>query len=163
MNKQGLTVGLIAVVAVVAAVGAILFSTRHNKVEVKGQVLKVRSHQLSADRTVVLMDVRLENPSTQQFMVKDVEVYVDGSDGKPTQADIFSDVDGQRVIDYYPVLGKKYNPSLIRRDKIASGKTVDRTLLINVPISDVQFAARKGLRIVVQDADGPKSEFSEAR
>lgn len=163
MNKQGLAAGLIAVAAVAAVLGVILFSTRHNKVEVKGQVLKARSHQLSPDRTVVLMDVRLENPSTQQFMVKQVEVYVDGADGKPVQADIFSDIDGQRVIDYYPVLGKKYNPSLIQRDKIPAGKSADRTLLINVPISDTQFAARKRLRIVVHDADGPTSEIAEVR
>jgi hypothetical protein len=163
VNKQGLTAGLIAVVAVVAVLGAILFSTRHNKIEVKGSVLKLRSHQLSADRTVVLMDVRLQNPSTQQFMVKEVEVYVDGADGKATQAEIFSDIDGQRVIDYYPVLGKKYNPSLIRRDKIAAGATADRTLLINVPMSDEQFGKRKRVRIVVHDADGPTSEFAEVR
>ena len=96
-------------------------------------------------------------------MVKEVEVYIDGADGKATPAEIFSDIDGQRVIDYYPVLGKKYNPSLIRRDKIAAGASVDRTMLINVPMSDEQFARRKRLRIVVHDSDGPTSEIVEAR
>jgi hypothetical protein len=163
VNKQGLVAGLIALVAVAALLGGILFSTRHNKVELKGEILKVRSHQLDAEHTVAVLDLRLTNPSTQQFMVKDVEVYVDDPGGAAKEADVFSDIDGLRVLEYYKVLGKRYNPSLIRRDKFSAGQSADRTLMINVPMTDEQFAKRKRLRVVIHDADGPTTEVAEAR
>jgi hypothetical protein len=163
VNKQGLVAGLIALVAVAAVLGGILFSTRHNKVELKGEILKVRSHQLDGEHTVAVLDIRLTNPSTQQFMVKDVDVFVDDEQGAAKQADVFSDVDGARVLGYYKVLGNRYNPSLIRRDKFNPGQSADRTLMINVPMSDEQFAKRRRVRVIVHDADGPTTEVVEAR
>ena len=38
MNKQAAVAGSIAILLVAAVVGSILFSTRHNKVELKGNV-----------------------------------------------------------------------------------------------------------------------------
>ncbi len=163
MNKQGLVAGLIALVAVAALVGGILFSTRHNKVELNGQILKVRSHQIDAEHTVVVLDLRIQNPSTQQFLVKNVEVFVDDAGGAAKQGDVFTDVDGQRVLEYYKVLGKRYNPSLIQRDKFNSGQSADRTLMASVPMTDQQFAARKRIRVVIHDSDGPTAEVVESR
>ena len=48
MNKQNAVVGLIAVLVVGAIVGGILFSTRHNRVELTGSVLKVRTYRSTA-------------------------------------------------------------------------------------------------------------------
>lgn len=163
MNKQGVVAGVIALVAVAAVLGGILFSTRHNKVELKGEILKVRSHQLDAEHTVVVLDVRLTNPSTQQFLVKDVDVFVDDASGAAKSADVFTDMDGVRVLEYYKVLGKKYNPSLIRRDKFNPGQSADRTMIVNVPMPDEAFAKRKRVRLVIHDADGPTTEVVEAR
>ena len=161
MSKQGLIAGLIAVVVVAAVVGGILLSTRKNRVELQGEFLKVRSHALDPEHTVALIDVRLTNPSTQQFLVKDLDVFVDDASGKPVKADVYSDVEIQRVVEYYPVLGKKYNQGLIRHDKINSGQSVDRTVSINIPLSDEQLARRKGIRIEIHDTDGPTIEVSE--
>lgn len=163
MNRQALTAGIIAVLAVTALVGGILFSTRNNRVDLTGEVLKVRSHQMDADHTIVLLDVRLRNPSTQQFLVKEVEVLVEEPGGKTTPAEIFADADVQRVLDYYPVLGQKYNPGLVRRDKIDAGKSVDRTISMSVPMTDERLGQRSRMQIVIHDSDGPTAKITERK
>ena len=45
---------------------------------------EVRTHQIDAEHTIVLVDTRIDNPSTQQFVVRDVEVFVEEKDGKTT-------------------------------------------------------------------------------
>jgi hypothetical protein len=144
-------VAAVAGIAVVAAVLSwILLSTRKNR-------------QLDPEHTVALIDFRVRNPSTQQFMVREVEVFIDEKDGKSTPADVFSETDIRRVIDYYTTLGKKYSPGLLRRDRINSGESTDRSTAVNAPMTDERFAARKALRIVVHDSDGARTEIVEKR
>ncbi|MEJ7607317.1 MAG: hypothetical protein WKF37_13890 [Bryobacteraceae bacterium] len=133
---------------------SILYGTRNNRLELQGDILKVRSHEIDDANTVAVLDFRLTNPSTQQFVVKEVEVFVDD-----TSADIFPEIDAQRLFQYYPDLGQKYNSSLIRRDKIDPGAQVDRMIAIRVGGKDESFQRRKRLRLVVQDADGAKREI----
>jgi len=153
--------GLIAVVAVAAVVAGIMISTRKNHLELSGEVLKVRSRQLDPEHTIALIDVRVHNPSTQQFLVKDVDVFVDDASGKALPAELFTEIDIQRVVEYYPDLGKKYTQGLIVRDKINPNTTADRTVSISAPMTDAMFNSRKNIRIRVHDADGTTAEFSE--
>jgi hypothetical protein len=163
MNKQALVAGVIALVVVGAVVGGILYSTRKNAVEVAGEVLKVRSHQIDPTNTIVAIDFRITNPSTQQFVVNEVEVFLDTKDGKSIAGDIFSEIDARRMFDYYKVLGPKHNETLVRREKINSGQSVDRMIAARVESTDAGVQDRKALRLVVHDVDGPKSEIVEVR
>jgi len=163
VNRQTLLIGGIAVLVVAVAIGLILVSTRKNRVELAGDILKVRTFQMDPEHTLALIDVRLHNPSTQQFMVRDVEVIADTADGKPVPAELFAESDVQRVLDYYPMLGKKYNPGLLRRDRINSQQTVDRTVSVSFPATDEQLARRKRIHLIVHDADGATTELTEHR
>jgi len=163
VNRQTLLIGGIAVLVVVAAISLVLVSTRKNRVELTGDILKVRTYQIDSEHTIALIDVRVRNPSTQQFMVKDVEVVADSADGKPVSADVFPESDIQRVLDYYPMLGKKYNPGLLLRDRIKSQETTDRTVSVSIPMTDEQLAKRKRIRMIVHDADGATTEVAERR
>jgi hypothetical protein len=163
MNKQALIVGIIALAVVSAIVGGILFSTRHNKVEVTADILKVRSHQIDPASTIVAIDFRLDNPSTQQFVVRDVEVFLDTKDGKSLPGDIFAEVDAQRMFDYFKVLGAKHNTTLIRREKLNSGQSIDRMIAARFDASDAIVQDRKAVRLIIHDIDGPKSEVVEVR
>lgn len=163
MSKQALIAGGIALLVVIAAIGSILFSTRKNRLELTGEFLKVRSHQVEPDRTIALVDVRLTNPSTQQFVVREIEVFVQGPDGESTSAGVFSEPEIRRMVDYYKVLGEKHNPGLLQRDQINPGETIDRTIGISVPMSDARFANRKALRIVAHDVDRKSTEIVEQR
>ncbi len=163
MNKQAVIIGVIALAVVSAFVGSILFSTRHNKVEVSADILKVRSHQIEPTSTIVAGDFRVNNPSTQQFIVREVEIFLDTSDGKSIAGDIFPEIDAQRMFDYYKVLGPKHNTTLIRRERLDSGQSVDRMIAARFDASDETVQGRKAIRLIIHDVDGPKSEVTEVR
>jgi hypothetical protein len=59
------------------------------------------------------------------------------------------------------VLGKKYNPNLMIRQKINPGETIDRMISVRFPGGEEQVQKRKGLRIIVRDIDGIKTEIDE--
>jgi hypothetical protein len=158
MNRQHLVVGAIAVMIVAVAIGSILVTTRKNRIELTGQMLRVRTHQLDAQNTVVLADIRISNPSTQDFVVQDVEVYLDNLKG-----DTFSEIDAKRLFEYYPVLGKKYNENLTIRHRIKSGESVDRMLSVGFKATEEQVANRGAIRLVITEADGAKTEIVEKR
>jgi hypothetical protein len=163
MNRQSMVAALIALVLVAAAVGTILYSTRENRVRLEGEVLKVRSHQMDSEHTIALIDVRLKNPSTQQFVVREIEVFVEEPDGKSTASTLFAEGDARRVIDYYKQLGKKHTPGLLRKDMLGSGETTDRSFAISAPMPDERLAQRKAIRIVIRDVDGATTEILERR
>lgn len=163
MTRQSLTAGLIALALVAAAVGGILYSTRKNRVELRGEILKVRSHMIDPENTIAVVDFRVHNPSSQQFVVREIEVFVDTSDQKPVSADVFSEIDARRMFDYYKVLGAKYNATLLTRDKIEPGETLDRMIAVRFPGPDASLQERKALRLVIHDVDRAKSEVVERR
>ena len=158
MNRQSVVAGVIALLVVIAVVSGILYSTRKNRVELSGEVLRVRTHTIDAENTVVFADIRVTNPSTQQFVVQDVQVFLDGTEG-----DTFSETDAQRLFTYYPVLGKKYNSNLTIRQKINPGESIDRMVSVRFPGGEDGIKNRKALRIVIHDVDGMKTEIIEKR
>ena len=163
MNRQVLTAAAIAVVVVGTALGLILYSTRDNAVGVTGDILKVRTHPSDPENTLIAIDFRLRNPSTQQFMVREVEVFLDPKSGDPLPGEVASEIDARRLFDYYKALGPKYNTTLVRRETIDSGKTIDRGVLVRVTAPEQAVGDRKAVRLVIHDVDGTKSEIAEKR
>jgi hypothetical protein len=163
MSRHSLIIGVVALLIVAGAVTSILVSTRKNRVELHGDVLKVRTHQMDPEHTIALIDLRISNPSTQQFVVSEVEVFVDESGGKSTPTDLFAETDIKRVIAYYPMLGEKFTPGLLRRDKIGSGESTDRSIAVSAPMTDERLGGRAAFRIVVHDVDGETTEIREKR
>ena len=163
MNKHSVVIGAVALLIVAAAVSSILVSTRKNRIELTGEVIKVRTHQSDPEHTIALIDFRVKNPSTQSFVVREVEVFVEEPDGKSTPTDLFSETDIRRVISYYKTLGEKFTPGLLRKDRIAPGETTDRSIAVSAPMTDERLAARKGFRFVIYDVDRATTEFLEKR
>ena len=163
MNRQTLIVAAVALLVVAAAVGGILWSTRRNRIEVRAEVQKVRLMQLDPQNTIAVLDFRVANPSTQRFIVRDVEVEVELADGRTLPAQVASEMDAARLFQNYPVLGQKFNPTLIIRDQLRSGESLDRMLAVRVETSEAELEKRKGFRIRVRDVDGPVSEIVEKR
>ena len=160
MSRQTIVAAGIAILVVGAIVASVLYSTRKNKVELTGKVLQVRTHSVDADNTVVFADMRVSNPSTQQFVVQDVAAFLDTGE-QEVQGDLFTETDAQRLFSFYPVLGKKHNPNLMIRQKINSGESIDRMISVRFPGTEARVQNRKGLRIVVTDVDGAKTEIRE--
>lgn len=163
MNRQTIAIGAIAVLAVAAVVGVIVLRGRANRANLTGEVLKVRSYQMDPEHTIVLIDARVRNPSPQEFIVREIEVFIEEADGAAKAAEVFAESDIQRVIDYYPTLGKKDNRGLRRRDKLNPGDVTDRTIAVSAPMTDQRLGTRRNLRIVVHEIEGAKAEFTERR
>lgn len=161
MGKQTVVAGLIGLVIVAAIVGGILFSTRHNRVELTAKFLQVRAHQIDDDNALVLVDIRVTNPSTQQFVVKEVSAQLEDAGGKTIEGEIASERDAQLVFQYYPVLGKKYNQNLMIRQKINPNETIDRMIVARFPGKETVITTRKNLKFVVTDADRATTTLSE--
>jgi len=144
-----------------ALVGGGLYLTRNNSLVLKGQVLKLRSVPVDNDTTIAVIDFRVTNPSTGQFVVKNLDVFLDTKDGKQVDSANFAELDSKQMFDYYKVLGKKYNATLLTRDKIEAGQTVDRMIAVRFSVPEDQVTNRKDVRLVIEDLDGMKSQVTE--
>jgi len=144
-----------------ALVGGGLYLTRNNSLVLKGQVLKLRSVPVDNDTTIAVIDFRVTNPSTGQFVVKNLDVFLDTKDGKQVDSANFAELDSKQMFDYYKVLGKKYNATLLTRDKIEAGQTVDRMIAVRFSVPEDQVTNRKDVRLVIEDLDGMKSQVME--
>ena len=163
MNRGSLIAALIAVAIVGSIIGGGLYWTRNNHLELKGQVLKVRSYSIDQDYTVAVIDFRVTNPSTSQFVVKDIDVTLDTREGKTLDGAVFSEIDARRLFEYYKVLGTKYNETLVIKDKVESGATLDKMLAVRFTGTDANIQNRKALHISIHDIDGPVTEIVEIR
>lgn len=161
-NQPLLAIG-IGLVFVAVVIGGILFSTRQNRVELKGGILKVRTQAVDEGQSVAVVDLRVVNPSTNQFVVREVRAFLDPVEGSPIEGDVFADVDAERMLDYYKALGPKYNPTLVRRQGIDPGESIDRMVAVRFPVSEQSVLNRKAIRFVVEDVDGAITEVVEER
>ena len=98
MDKQGAFAASLAVLVLVLVVSLVLVATRKNRVELTGEVLEVRSYQNTPENTLALLDVRITNPSTQQFVVRNLEVFVDRQGQEPLKANVFAETDAKRAV-----------------------------------------------------------------
>ena len=96
---------------VAAVVGSILFSTRHNRVELNGTAAPGSNpgHRCAKYRCLS----RYSGHESVHAAVRRggrAGVIRTGRVGSAIPGDTFSETDAQRLFTYYPVLGKKYNP-----------------------------------------------------
>src|SRR5262245_57971949 len=123
VSPAALGVGL---VAVAIGIGMVFFVQRDEVIELKGSVLKVRTQAMDEASAVAVVDFRFVNPSVHYFGVKQVDVLAEDKDGKTLEGKTVGEGDAQRLFQYYPVLGQKFNDTLRMRDKIPARATWDR-------------------------------------
>ena len=161
MNKALLQAFGIAVVVVLAIIAGVFYLQRGAHVELQGRVLKVRTAPLDDQNSVAVVDFRFTNIADYEFAVHDVTVTVEDAAGNPVMGTTVAETDAQRLFQSIPLLGQKYNPSLIVRDKIAPHVSEDRMIAASFHLPEDQLAKRKQLTIRVEDVDGPVSELKE--
>ena len=143
------------------ATGVILYLQRGAHVELKGAILKVRTMGMDDNSSLAVIDFRFANPSNYPFVVRSVDVSATGAGGENYSSTPVPEVDAKRIFDYYPVLGPKFNTSLISRDKIPGQHSEDRMIVARFEIPVAKLDARKNLKIRIEDVDGPVSELVE--
>ena len=145
------------------AVAWILYMQRGSHIEPTGKILKVRTLPADENSSVAVIDFRVENASNFGIIVREVTVTLEEPNGKIDDGAAVSEVDAQRLFQYYPVLGQKFNDTLKIRDRIRAHETMDRMIAVRFEIPQAQVDARKNLRLRVEDVDGPFGEIVERK
>ncbi len=161
INRHLATMFGVGILVVLVGIGVVLFVSRGSHIELKGSILKVRTQALDEANSVAVVDFRFVNPSNYPFVVRSVTVSIQDAAGKPYEGNEVSDVDAKRLFQYYPLLGQKYNESLLMRDRIKARDTQDRMIAVSFPLPVKQLDARKQLSVRIEDVDGPVSELVE--
>jgi len=157
-NRVLLTFGL-AVVVVLAVIGAVFFVQRGAHVVLEGRVLKVRTAPLDERTSVLVADFRCTNVSDYVFTVHDVKVSLVDEKGISVEGMVIAEIDARRLFEGIPLLGQKYNDSLLVRDKIPAHASQDRMIAAKFDVTEAQLEHRKGLTVRIEEADGAISEI----
>lgn len=153
----------IGLAVIVVAVIAVLWMQRGAHLELKGAILKVRTAAMDESSSVAVIDFRFVNAADVPFVVRTVDVSMDGKDGKVYQGEPVSEADAKRLFQFYPLLGQKYNDSLLMRDRIPPRGAEDRMIAARFTLPAADLDARKAFHVRIEDVDGPVSELVEKR
>jgi|HigsolmetaAR201D_1030396.scaffolds.fasta_scaffold04024_9 hypothetical protein len=155
---QFVAIGLVVVAALVAVV---LWTTKGAHLRLEGNVQKVRIQETGEDSAIAVVDFRFRNPSDVSFVVQEVSIFLVDGNGKEIEGMRAAEVDVQRIFQYYPLLGEKFNPVLRPRDQIAPHESMDRMVMASFPVSEAVVQQRKNLILRIEDVDGVVTEIAE--
>jgi hypothetical protein len=161
MQKNFLVAFGIGLAIIALAVGGIFLMQRGDRIELPGKILKVRTAPLSDDSSIAAIDFRIANPSDILFEVRTVTVEMEDSQGKSYQGDPVSEVDAKRLFEALPVLGPKFNPTLIMRDRIGSHGSADRMIAARFQMPMAVLDGRKRFVVRIEEVDGKVFEYKE--
>jgi hypothetical protein len=74
---------------------------------------------------------------------------------------VVSEVDAKQLFAAMPVLGQKFNDTLILRDKIPPHTSQDRMVAARFEVPEARFESRKRFVIRVEEVDGKVVEYSD--
>jgi len=149
------------VLAVGLILGGVLWWNRGAHVELKGGILKVRTQAMEETSTVVVVDFRFANTSDYPFVARTVEVILEDDKGKEHTGRTVSEVDARRIFKYYPLLGQKFNDSLVLRDRVPARASMDRMIAASFELPQGRVDKRRRLRVRIVEVDGGVSEMVE--
>ena len=149
----------IAVVAILIA--GVFRVQRGAHKELRGSILKVRTLALEEKSSVAVIDFRFTNPSDHPFDVREVQVILTGEKGNDIEGVVIAEVDAQKLFEYYPALGQKFNQSLVVRTRVKPRESMDRMIAARFDLPESDLAKRKQLRIRIEEIDGPTSDIVE--
>jgi hypothetical protein len=132
-------------------------------VELRGRIAKVRTAAADESSSIVVVDFRFVNPSDYPFIVRRVDVFVEDANGRVHEGAVISEADAKRLFEALPLLGQKYNESLVIRTRIRPKETMDRMVAARFELPEAGLLSRKRLWVRVEDVDGAVSQIAEAK
>jgi len=156
--SPGFAIGICVVAVVVAG---ILYMQRGARVGLVGRMLKVRTAPLDENSTIGVIDFRITNPGNVQFWVRTVSLVMEDKDGAQYDGKVVSDMDAKRMFDAMPLLGQKFDDTLITRDKIPGHTSEDKMVAARFEAPEARINGRKRFIVKIEDVDGVVSEISE--
>jgi hypothetical protein len=151
----------IGLAVIALAVGGIFFMQRGAKIDLPGKILKVRTAALDNDSSIAVLDFRITNPSDVLFEVRTVSVEMEDTAGKSYLGEPTSETDAKRLFEAMPILGQKFNNTLLMRERIGAHASQDRMIAarFQAPLSVLE--ARKRFVLRIEEVDGKSFEYSE--
>jgi len=159
-NNFAIAFGIgLAVIAMTVA--GILYMQRGAHMTLPGKVLKVRTAPLDENSSVAVLDFRISNPSDVQFMVQTVTVEMEDNQGRTYLGKVAAEQDAKALFEGLPLLGQKFNDTLITRDRIQPRTSVDRMVAARFEAPEATLEGRKRFLIRIEESDGKSYEISE--
>ena len=153
----GFGIGLVMIAILVAGV---FYTQRGAHIQVTGQILKVRTAPLDEHSSAAVIDFRLTNPADYPFQVNYVTVVQEGASGQPEGTTV-SNADTDRLLAGVPLLGQRYNPTLMARVRLGPHETRDYMVAARFEVPETDLEKRKRLVLRIDEVDGAASEISE--
>jgi hypothetical protein len=144
-----------------AALGWVFYAQRGARLVLQGTVSKVRTVAIDENSSVAIVDFRFVNVADYRWVIRKVDVSVTDPEGHVVPGSTVSEVDAARLFEYFPLLGQKFNDSLVARARLEPHQTIDRMIAAKFDIPEAQLQARKGLSVRIEDVDGAVSEITE--
>jgi hypothetical protein len=154
MSKNILLASLIGVAIVALAVAMIFHAQAGAHIELTGRILKVRTAPIDENSSVAAVDFRVTDPANYAFMVDRATLTLVEANGTQVDGETVSEPDAVRLFNALPLLGEKYNPSLIIGERIGAHQTVDRMTSARFEVADSVLEARKNLILRIDEVDG---------
>jgi hypothetical protein len=137
-------------------------STSDSRLQVSGEILKVRSVELTPESTLVLLDFRIRNESDVNFLLKEDTILWTDAAGKEHEATHVTRPDLNRILQYSQQ-AVKFNEMFVIRDKLGGKAMIDRMTAGSISVPDAEFAKRKSVRLKLTDLDGLTFELQERK
>lgn len=138
-------------------------ATSDTRLQVSGEVLKVRSLALTPESTLIILDYRLKNDSDVTFVLKEDTILWTDVDGKEHEATHVTRPDMDRILQYTQQAGPKYNEMFVVREKLTGKAMIDRMSAASIAVSEADFAKRKSIKLRLADVDGSTFELLERK
>jgi hypothetical protein len=161
MSKNFLIAFGIGIVCVAIGVWLVVYMNRGAHVDLPGKVLKVRTAPLDEASAVAVIDFRVSNPANGPFVVRTVTVAMEDSAGAESVGQTVSEVDARQLFQVIPLLGQKFNDTLLMRDSIPPHNSWDRMVAARFEVPESKLEARKRLVVRIEEVDGKVFDLSE--
>ena len=161
MQKNFLMAFGIGLAIIALAVGGIFLMQRGDRIELPGKILKVRTAPLDADSSIAVIDFRITNPSNVLFEVRTVTAEMDDNQGRSYLGQPVSEMDAVRLFEGLPVLGPKFNPTLVMRERLGSNRSADRMIAARFQAPMALLDGRKRFLVRIEEVDGKSFEYTE--
>ena len=147
----------IACIAIVVA--GVVYMQRGAHLDLSGKIIKVRTAPLDENSAVVVIDFRVTNPADYPFMARSVAVEMEDNSGTRFQGKTSSETDARQLFEALPLLGPRFNGTLVMRDKIAPHDSQDRMVAARFETPESKLDGRKRFVVRIEEIDGKSFEF----
>src|SRR5882724_7701875 len=142
-------IGLIVVIALIVGL------TQRPKVSASGSIDNVTSMEMPNQNSVmVALAISMQNHGKKRFYIHDIQSELETGSGKFTD-EAASGVDFERYFQALPALKEHALAPLKPETMIEPGGETNGTIIVSFPVTAVEFANRKSIKVTIRPYDQP--------